>query len=166
MFLTIGYEKSSLENFVHTLQSTGIETLVDIRDRAQSRRKGFSKSPLSTALGEAGIEYLHLRALGDPKEGRDAARAGKLKLFETIFNGVMASYAAKSAINELANIAGERRVCLMCYEKDHRFCHRSIVSMHLSDILSCKVIHLEVAPDANSYAKKGRMLYTHQSAAA
>jgi uncharacterized protein (DUF488 family) len=73
MLATIGYERSSLADFVATLVHSEIEILIDIRDRAQSRMRGFSKSALSEALKEAGIGYVHFRQLGDPKEGRDAA---------------------------------------------------------------------------------------------
>ena len=37
---------------------------------------GFSKTPLRNALAEVGIDYVHLRALGTPADGRTAARAG------------------------------------------------------------------------------------------
>jgi uncharacterized protein (DUF488 family) len=71
---TIGYEGASLSDFIVTLQNSGVERLLDVREVAQSRRPGFSKTALSTALAEADIGYTHLRQLGDPKAGRDAAR--------------------------------------------------------------------------------------------
>ena len=74
MLATIGYEKCTPEDFVATLQVRRIDVLIDIRERAQSRRPGFSKTGLSKAITEAGIEYIHLRELGDPKAGREAAR--------------------------------------------------------------------------------------------
>ena len=70
---TIGYEKARLADFVATLVETGIETLIDVRDRPISRRPGFSKRQLAAALEEAGIFYVGLTALGTPPEGREAA---------------------------------------------------------------------------------------------
>lgn len=98
MISTIGYEKADLEHFVGTLQLVGVEVLVDVRDRAQSRRKGFSKTALSERLQQAGIEYIHFRVLGDPKEGREAARSGNMKKFRSIFSQVLASEKAQQAL--------------------------------------------------------------------
>ena len=75
MLATIGYEGARPDDFVGTLQLADIEMVIDIRDRAQSRRPGFSKSALRENLEQNGISYLHLKELGDPKDGRDAAEA-------------------------------------------------------------------------------------------
>ena len=166
MFSTIGYERTSLSEFIQTLREAEVELLVDIRDRAQSRRKGFSKTALSEALKEAGINYLHLRTLGDPKEGREAARAGDYDKFKEIFGAVIQSKPAKTALSEVSELARESHVCLMCYEKDHRFCHRSIVSDKLTDILGCDVKHLEVESNDRENSSKRRVLHTCQSASA
>lgn len=166
MLATIGYEKSSLHDFVDTLRSSNIEVLIDIRDRAQSRRPGFSKSALSEALEASGIEYLHLRALGDPKEGRDAARAGKVDEFNRIFQRVMEGQGATEALSVVRNIAETKRVCLMCYEADHQFCHRKIVSDHLESMMLSETIHLTVQRSEPGQTKKRRMLYPRQSASA
>lgn len=78
---TIGYEGSSLQDFIATLRAASIRTLIDVRALPISRRPGFAKNALSKALAEAGIDYVHLKGLGDPKEGRDAARANDLETF-------------------------------------------------------------------------------------
>lgn len=61
---TIGYEGTDIERFVQTLKAVGIEVLADVRAVALSRKKGFSKTALRNNLAEAGIEYIHLNALG------------------------------------------------------------------------------------------------------
>jgi uncharacterized protein (DUF488 family) len=142
MFATIGYEKTSQDDFIASLLNQEIEVLVDIRDRAQSRRPGFSKTSLSQAVNNAGIEYVHFKALGDPKEGREAARAGLYEKFQEIFSDVMASDSAKEALSEVESIAKSKRICLMCYEKSHEYCHRKIVSEYLEKSLGWKAIHL------------------------
>ena len=71
---TIGYEKARQADVVATLAAAGVKTLIDVRDRPISRRPGFSKRQLAAALEEAGIDYVGLRALGTPPEGRMAGR--------------------------------------------------------------------------------------------
>ena len=75
---TIGYEGATVGEFVDALQKAGVERVIDIRALPLSRRPGFSKTPLRGALAEAGIEYVHLKALGTPADGRAAARGGAM----------------------------------------------------------------------------------------
>ena len=84
--LTIGYEGASIEEFVTTLKLAEIDVLIDVRDVPISRKRGFSKGALSSTVEAVGIKYLHLRDLGDPKPGREAARRGDVQTFESIFN--------------------------------------------------------------------------------
>lgn len=164
MIATIGYEKSTPEDFVATLEARNIEVLVDIRDRPQSRRPGFSKTALSTAVNQAGIDYIHVKALGDPKEGRDAARAGKMNKFRAIFENVLAGTSAQSALADLEQLARSKRICLMCYERDHHACHRKIVSDHLENSLGLKTIHLGVVENGRRRLEKRRMLHSCEGA--
>ncbi|MCH7627199.1 MAG: DUF488 domain-containing protein [Proteobacteria bacterium] len=166
MLSTIGYERAELADFIATLWLSKIEVLVDIRDRAQSRRPGFSKSALSAALAEAGIEYIHVPALGDPKAGRDAARRQDYKEFRSIFGAVMKSDAAKSALLELADLAQSKSICLMCFERDQLQCHRKIVSDHISEVLNIKAQHLGVRLGVRNQTGEGRVRHSHQGAAA
>ena len=80
-FYTIGYEGADLFDFLATLKHAEVSLLVDIRELPASRRKGFSKNALQENLESVGIQYIHLRDLGDPKEGRLAARTGNFKDF-------------------------------------------------------------------------------------
>ena len=84
---TIGYESTTMAEFLAALQRAGVERVIDVRALPLSRRPGFSKSPLRAALEEAGIEYVHLKALGTPAEGRAAARAGQHADLERIYAG-------------------------------------------------------------------------------
>lgn len=166
MLATIGYERAELDDFIATLEACDIEVLVDIRDRAQSRRPGFSKSALSNALAGAGIEYLHLKELGDPKEGREAARNGDFDAFRQIYSAVMASDAAKGALVALEKLASHQNICLMCFERDQLQCHRKIVSEYLEGSLSVKARHLGVAKNAARKGLERRVRHLDQSAAA
>jgi uncharacterized protein (DUF488 family) len=166
MLTTIGYEKSTLDDFIATLILGDIEVLIDIRDRAQSRRPGFSKTALSLALSQAGIDYIHLKALGDPKEGREAARAGMMNKFRVIFASVLKQDAAQTALAEVEKLAQSKRVCLMCYERDHHCCHRKMVSDFLEEKLNNKTIHFGVKNGASKEVEIRRMPYTCESATA
>ncbi len=128
---TIGYEGTDIERFVQTLKIVGIEVLADVRAVALSRKKGFSKNALKNRLAEEGIEYLHFVALGDPKPGREAARAGKYDQFQKIYNSHLATTAAQVAFSELAGTVTTNVTCLLCFERDPKVCHRSIISKKL-----------------------------------
>lgn len=166
MLNTIGYEKADLEHFIGTLQAAGIDVLVDIRERAQSRKKGFSKTALSERLAAAGIEYMHFRNLGDPKEGREAARAGNFKKFKKVFGRVMESEEAKADLITISTVATKKAICLLCYERDHRHCHRKIVAEALETTLNKKATHLGVRAIEPVSKSKRRLLYRRESVAA
>jgi len=144
MLSTIGYEGVTQQEFLSTLKQVGVDLVIDIRDRAQSRRPGFSKSSLSAGLEGVGIAYTHLKALGDPKEGREAARAGDISLFERIFQRVLASDAAELSISTIIDSMGNHNVCLLCYERDYRYCHRKLVSDKIESMTGEKARHLGV----------------------
>ncbi|MBI1187345.1 MAG: DUF488 family protein [Alphaproteobacteria bacterium] len=121
---TIGYERGSLPQVVAALQAAKIDTLVDVRAIANSRRAGFSKGVLSASVEAAGLRYRHVKALGTPKPGREASRRGDLETFERIVNGALDEPAAQLALSELSEMAGAERVCLLCLEHDPTLCHR------------------------------------------
>lgn len=166
MLATIGYERSTLADFVATLRLGGVDTLVDVRERAQSRRPGFSKKALESALNDAGIQYLHLPQLGDPKAGRDAARAGKMDEFRIIYGQVMSSQPAKEALNLLEALASEKTICLMCFERDQKECHRKIVSDALEVRLGVKTNHWGAITGVADGSRNRRMFHSNQGAAA
>jgi uncharacterized protein (DUF488 family) len=109
------------------LTGAGVEVLADVRALPLSRRPGFSKSALAAALGEAGIEYRHFKALGTPADGRAAARAGRHGDLERIYAGQLELPEAIAAGAQLAGLASERRVALLCYERDAHVCHRTLL---------------------------------------
>ena len=141
---TIGYEGSTIDDFVVALLHVSIDVLIDVRDLPLSRKKGFSKKQLAGALAAAGIEYVHLRGLGDPRAGRQAARAGNYREFQTIFNRHMKTEAALRDIDIAAELVSARRACLMCFECNHARCHRSIVADRLAKITQLTVTPLTV----------------------
>ncbi len=105
---TIGYEGTDIDRFVRTLQIIGVQVLADVRALPLSRKKGFSKNALKDRLTEAGIEYHSYQALGDPKPGRDAARAGRFDEFRKIYTAHIETEAAKEKVQELSLTASKK----------------------------------------------------------
>lgn len=162
---TIGYEGTDIERFVRTLKLVGVEQLVDVRAVPISRKKGFSKNGLRERLEAEGIRYVHLSALGDPKEGRDAARAGRYDQFRRIYNTHLSGTAARADIAALATLIIDRPTCLMCFERSPAECHRSIVAAELK---STETFHL-YADEPNRYVRNAAKLpgrRSYQGAAA
>lgn len=145
ILLTIGYEGCTIDGVLAALKAAGVELLVDVRAVPLSRKPGFSKRQLAAGLDEAGIRYLHLQGLGTPKPGRDAARAGHPERMAVIFREHMRSDRAQAELAQAMLFTRECRACLLCFERDHRQCHRHIVAAMITAETGQPVEHLEVA---------------------
>ncbi len=139
---TIGYEAATQDAVIARLKAAGVELLVDVRAVAASRRAGFSKTVLAASLAEAGIGYVHLRQLGTPKPGREAARKGRIAEMTAIFEDHLAEPAAQLELAAAKELAAERKIALLCFEADHRGCHRKIVAERICEDLGCAIEHL------------------------
>jgi len=124
---TIGYEKSTQPELIAALQAAGVTRLIDVRAVPLSRRPGFSKNILKNGLAEAGIDYVHLKALGTPAEGREAARKGRHAELERIYAGQLELPEAIVAGAEMRELAVEKPSALLCYERDPSGCHRTLL---------------------------------------
>ena len=130
---TIGYEGKTQAEFLDQLAAAGVALLIDVRAVAASRRPGFSKTALAGGLRERGIDYLHLRALGTPKAGREAARKGRIAEMREIFEGQLQTPEAALAMEQADAAARERHVVLLCYEAEAICCHRAMVAERLAE---------------------------------
>ncbi len=143
---TIGYEGATLDAVVQALAQAGVETLVDVRAVARSRRPGFAKSRLAAGLAEAGIGYVHLRGLGTPAEGRAAAKAGDLATMHRVFLAHLDAPEAQADLHALAaRIESGERVAMLCFEADAATCHRRLVGEALARMLPVRVTDLAPA---------------------
>ena len=124
---TIGYEGKTLDEFIGELKQAGVALILDVRAVAASRRPGFSKTALSNALRENGIDYRHYRALGTPAAGREAARKGRTALMREIYAIQLETPEAELALEQLLGDAGERHAALLCYEREAAGCHRTML---------------------------------------
>jgi uncharacterized protein (DUF488 family) len=139
---TIGYERAPQSRVIEALRAAGVELLIDVRAVAASRRAGFSKTLLGGSLEAAGIGYLHLRDLGTPKDGRIAARAGRISEMRAIFDDHMTTAGALAALDQAVQTAGLRRVCLLCHENDPACCHRTAVAERITARTGQPILHL------------------------
>ena len=139
---TIGYQAAPQAKVIETLKAAGVEVLIDVRAVAASRRAGFSKGILSASLEDAGIAYVHLRELGTPKEGRIAARHGRTAEMREIFEAHLAEPAAQLQLAKAVEIATGRKAALLCFEADHRGCHRTIVAERMCEAVDFTVENL------------------------
>jgi uncharacterized protein (DUF488 family) len=140
---TIGYEHATVAGFQDALREAKIDLLVDVRAVASSRRPGFAKTALAANSNAVGAEYLHLRALGTPADGRAEARAGRPEEMKKIFRAQLATDEAQEQLAEVADLVNQgRRVALLCLEADAQACHRSIVAAEVARLTGAKVVNL------------------------
>lgn len=121
--VSVGYEGRSVTELIEVLQAQDVSVLVDIRLTPISRKPGLSKTALGRALREAGIEYLHQPALGNPKSNRDNYRAGEPTAL-ALYQQVLLSGSGKSALRHVTELFDGGTVALLCFERDHDACHR------------------------------------------
>ena len=141
--LTIGYEGCMIDGVLTTLKDAKVGLLIDVRAVAASRKPGFSKRQLAAGLDQAGIRYVHLQRLGTPKAGRDAVRSGHPERMIPIFNAHMETPEAQHALAEAKGLTTGTRACLLCFERDHRTCHRRLVAELIIAETGQAVEHLE-----------------------
>lgn len=137
---TIGYQGRTIEEFIAHLVRENIETLCDVRRKPISRKKGFSKRALCSALEDAGIAYIHMPHLGMPvdlllhRNTRDNSPI--LEQYECRISN------ETKEVRRLADHTKETRVCLLCFEGDHQQCHRGVLAGVLASDWKCEVRHL------------------------
>lgn len=137
---TIGYEGTTMSEFIQALQSAGVKRIIDVRALPLSRRPGFSKSPLRAALEEAGIDYVHLKALGTPAEGRAAARSGRHADLERIYASQLELPEAVAQSALMLELAREEPSALLCMEREPAHCHRTLLLDAVAE--HAEVVHL------------------------
>lgn len=137
---TIGYEGTTVAEFLSALKAAGVERVIDIRAVPNSRRPGFSKNLLRNALAEEGIDYVHLRALGTPADGRAAARAGRTEELKRIYAGQLELPEAIAQGAQMLELAKEKPSALLCYEREPGGCHRTLLLRNVAP--SAEVVDL------------------------
>ena len=137
---TIGYEGSTQSEFNDALRRAGVQRVIDVRAVPLSRKPGFSKNILAAGLRQAGIEYVHLKALGTPPDGREAARKGRIDEMERIYAQQLETPEAAAQSAQMVELVGEKPSVLLCFERDPALCHRT--ALRLAVLPEAEVIDL------------------------
>ncbi|WP_026415629.1 DUF488 family protein [Actinomadura oligospora] len=126
----LGYQGHVLDSFLDRLAAEHVTTVVDVRLTPISRKRGFSKRAFAEALTSSGIEYLHAPALGNPKTNRAAFAGGpeELAAGRDRFAALLEDPTAQDWLNQIAVLAAEHKVALVCFEADQQRCHRDVVA--------------------------------------
>jgi uncharacterized protein (DUF488 family) len=123
------------------LTGAGVAIVVDVRLTPISRKPGLSKTKLAAVLGEAGIRYVHLKELGNPRDNRDGFRIGDTDSRNRYAN-VLDSPQGSDALHAIRTLMTEGPVALLCFEHDHTTCHRQMVADVVCDPVTDEVIQL------------------------
>lgn len=138
--LTIGYERRSGAQLINDLQTSGAEMVVDVRERPFSRKADFRERALRETCTEAGLVYESWTRLGSTAHQREQLReSGDLATFRRRFRDFARRHRS-SELDLLAKVAKRSTVALLCYERVHEQCHRSIVSDLLADRINATII--------------------------
>jgi uncharacterized protein (DUF488 family) len=137
---TIGYEGATQAELVAALQAAGVRRVIDVRAVPLSRKPGFSKNVLAAGLREAGIDYVHLKALGTPPAGREAARKGRMAEMRLIYAAQLETPEAGMDAARMIALAEETPSALLCFERDPAGCHRT--PLHEAVLAHAEVIDL------------------------
>jgi uncharacterized protein (DUF488 family) len=125
---TIGYERLLPGPLLAELEAAGIQRLIDVRYRPQSRRAGMSKTRLGDLLAEHGIRYEHRRSLGTPPDLRFLYKNNRVAEGAEGF----AAHIEATAGDELDALAAELgdgpATALLCLEADPAQCHRRVLT--------------------------------------
>lgn len=137
---TIGYEGKSIDKFLGELIENKINILIDVRRNAFSRKYGFQEEALKNYLGKINIDYMHIPELGIDSQFRknlDDPEAYRL-LFKKYKEDMKEN---NLYLERIKNISKDKRIALMCFEKDIECCHRGILAELLIE-QGLKVINL------------------------
>lgn len=128
--VTIGYEGRSIDGFIYALIKAKVHTLLDVRNNPFSMKYGFSKSNLAKNLPELGIEYMHMPELGIKSE--DRKNLATPQDYEKLFREYAARLKEQTCeLDWITTLGNEKKVALMCFEKDPKYCHRGVIADNL-----------------------------------
>ncbi len=132
--MTCGYEGLVPEQFFELLKANKVQTIVDVRELPISHKPGFAKSALAAGAAKHKLRYVHMPALGCPRDIRHDYRADRdWARYKKRFTAYLKTQ--KEAVQELADLAKRERCCLLCFEADAAYCHRSFVAQQVAGVV-------------------------------
>jgi uncharacterized protein (DUF488 family) len=140
---TLGYQGVDVDTYVQKLKAVGVGIVADVRETPWSHKRGFCKNILSSELSKAGIDYVHVKSAGNPKENRRTASdmAECLRRYKEYLRDNPAGLLELIEVVRTAAIRN-RSVCLTCFERDVHDCHRSILVDAMRKEIRIRPVHL------------------------
>lgn len=140
---TLGYQGVDVSTYVQKLKTAGVGIVADVRETPWSHKRDFCKNVLSSELSKAGIDYIHVKSAGNPKENRRTAPdlTECLKRYKNYLETNPAGVVDLVSIVRTA-ASQNRIVCLMCFEKDVHDCHRLILVSAMKRRIRIRPVHL------------------------
>jgi uncharacterized protein (DUF488 family) len=133
---TIGFQDRDLEEVLATLWHHRVTRVIDVRDLPQSSHRGFSKNPLGGALRSSGIDYLHMREVGNPFRHLAVSCSTVLKHYSDHLGRRL------EILDHAAQAVRGERAALLCFERDSSRCHRSVLAARLAGWLGVTAVNL------------------------
>ena len=131
--VSIGYQGRSVQELVEECVTAGVTVVADVGLTPLSRKPGLSKSKLGATLETAGIGYVHLPSLGNPRDNRESfGSATDRERGRSRFRSLLHLDGPAKALSYLAELAQTERVALLCFERDALQCHRQVLTEELS----------------------------------
>ena len=127
---TIGHSTRPIDEFLAILRSHRVEVVADVRTVPRSRRNPqYDQDGLRRALAAAGIDYVHLAALGGFRHpAAESPNAGWRSIAFRGFADYMLTREFEEALAVLIGLARRRRIAVMCAEAVPWRCHRSLIA--------------------------------------
>ena len=131
---TLGYQGLDIDAFLGRLAEMQVEVVADVRLNPLSRKPGFSKTKLREALEAHGIQYVHYRALGNPKSNRSAFVDGNVARGRSRYRALLHGETAQAALRDIHQTADKQHVALLCFEQLEATCHRAVIAEELDQL--------------------------------
>jgi hypothetical protein len=140
---TLGYQGVDIDTYVRKLVDAGVGVVADVRETPWSHKPGFCKNALISELSRVGIDYVHVKSAGNPKENRRTAP----DLTECLRRYKQYLGANPTGVVDLIRVVRaaalqSQTVCLTCFEKDVNDCHRSILVSAIKRKIRVTAVHL------------------------
>ena len=126
---SFGHSTRTAREVVEILRAHGIERIVDVRAYPGSKRyPHFAKEAMENWLPDAGIEYVHIRALGGRRKPQpDSPNTGWTNDQFQGYADHMASEEFQTALRALLELCESAPTACMCAEAQWWRCHRRMI---------------------------------------
>jgi len=142
---TIGFTRTTAEDFFERLKTNRIERLLDVRLNNKSQLAGFAKrDDLAYFLREmVGAEYEHAPLLAPTQDLLDDFKKKKEMPWEEYEDRFLELIAERKIEDQLTPADFSQRTVLLCSEDTPERCHRRLVAEYLRDHWGdVEIVHL------------------------